>query len=66
MKEIKYMLYTLYVGFYTSLIWANVRWDGIQVGPNNVAIGLIILIACTAINIIFIGRYLRINWKGEK
>ena len=66
MKEIKWMLYTLYIAGYTSLIWATVIWKGIPVGPNNVWIGAIFSGVLTIINGYLIFEYLRHNWNKEK
>jgi hypothetical protein len=62
MKEIKFLLYSLYVAFYTSLIWATVIWDGIPVGPNDFPIGLLGALGTTAANIFLIVFYLKEHW----
>ena len=66
MKEIKWMLYTLYVAGYTSLIWATVIWKGIPIGPNNVWIGVLFSAALTFVNCYLIILYLKENWNKEK
>ena len=63
MKQIKWILYTLYVASYTSLAWAAIIWDGLKVGSNNVEIGLIGLILLTILNISVIIIYLCVNWN---
>ena len=65
MKEIKWILYTLYVAGYTSLVWATVIWDGIKVGPNNILLGAISLLVLTILNILAIVIYLHINWNED-
>lgn len=62
MKEVKWILYTLYVIGYTSLAWATIIWDGIKVGPNNVWLGLIGLVILTIFNFLVVGIYLCTNW----
>lgn len=63
MKEIKWVLYTLYVAGYTSLAWATIIWDGLKVGPTNVKIGLLVTLLLTIINIFAIIVYLHLNWN---
>ena len=62
MKEIKFLLLCLYVAGYTSLWWATVMWKGIPVGPNNIWLGLILLIAFTGINLVCMIIYCGDNW----
>ena len=66
MKQIKWLLYTLYIAGYTSLIWATVIWKGIPVGPNNVWIGALFSGALTFTNGYLIIHYLIDNWDKEK
>jgi hypothetical protein len=65
-KEIKWMLYTLYVAGYTSLIWATALNGGIKIGPNHVPIGLLLSGALTFANCYLIILYLKENWNKEK
>jgi len=64
-KQIKWILYTLYIAGYTSLIWATVIWKGIPIGPNNVWIGLIFSGGLTFVNGVLIVEYLKKNWDRE-
>lgn len=66
MKEIKWVLYTLYIAGYTSLIWATVIWKGIPIGPNNTWIGLLVSVALTFVSGLLIIEYLKKNWSKEK
>ena len=59
MKEVKYILYTLAIAAYTSLIWATIIWDGIQIGPSSIAIGLMLSIGCTICFLVWIITYLK-------
>ena len=63
MKEIKWILYTLYVVGYTSLAWVTIIWNGIPIGPNDIVIGIIGLIFLTIINIVVITSYIYVNWN---
>jgi len=65
MKQIKWIFFVLYIAGYTSLIWATVLWNGLQVGPNNAPIGLVLSIALTIIHIILIVRYLFNHWNDD-
>jgi len=66
MKEIKYILYTLYVALYTSLWWAVFMFDGLKSPANNVRIGIIILISWTIANLFFCGFYIKEHWNDDE
>jgi len=63
MKEIKWILYTLFVAGYTSLIWAVVVWRGMPIGPNEFPIGLLMAIVVTMMFLIPITAYIAEHWK---
>ena len=63
MKEIKFLLYTLFIAGYTSLIWASSIWDGIKIGPNSVPLGYSLSIIITLIICGLSGEYLKNNWN---
>jgi len=65
MKEIKWMLFVLYIVAYTSLIWATIIFKGIPIGPNNAWVGMIFSIGLTVFNICLIVNYLRKNWRQD-
>jgi len=62
MKQVKIILLMLYVGGYTSLIWANAMFDWIKVGEEGVAMGAILFIFFTIVNLLAIVGYLTENW----
>ncbi len=65
MKEIKFLLYTLYVAGYTSLIWATVLWKGIIIGEEKCPIGIILCTFFTLINICICIVYINQNWYED-
>lgn len=64
-KEIKFIIYTIGVAAYTSLCWATCIFDGIQVGPNNVALGAIGLLGSTLAILILIVSYIKDHWDDK-
>lgn len=66
MKEIKWMLYTLYVMAYTSLIWACVIWKGLRVGVNDVPFGALAATVLSAFNIILVVSYVKDHWDDPE
>ena len=65
MKEVKWMLYTVYVVLNTSLFWETYFLSGIRIGTFRV--GLIfplLLIAFTLYDVIIIVYYLREHWDN--
>lgn len=63
MKEIKFLLFTLYIAGYTSLIWASFIWGGIPVGPNNIQIGWLFSFVFTFVHFMLAIAYLKDNWN---
>lgn len=66
MKEIKWVLYTLYVAAYTSLIWASAIWAGIRVGVNDTPVGAGAAAVLSAFNIILVVCYIRDHWNDPE
>jgi len=65
MKEVKIILLMLYVAGYTSLIFANAMFDWIKITDMNgekVAVGAILFILLTIVNLVLIIAYLVENW----
>ena len=66
MKEIKFLLWSLYIAAYTSLWWGVFIFDGIRSPANNTMMGVVILVPFTIVNIIIGIRYLYKHWDDQK
>lgn len=65
MKQVKFILWTIYVSLYTSLIWSvAIFWD-LKVGPNEIRVLFWIACIFTGGNIGAIIGYLHDNWDKE-
>jgi len=64
-KEIKWILYTLYIMFYTSLIWACFVFEGIPLGANGIWVGVILAAILTFVHIYFIIYYIVNHWNDS-
>jgi len=70
MKEIKFLLYSLYIAIYTSLWWASFMFHGIWLGAANTRegfpLGYVLCGVVTGINIIVCLIYLSDHWQDDK
>jgi hypothetical protein len=65
MKEIKSILWALYVAIYTSLWWGVFVFHGLKT-PDGFPVGYLVLALWTIANIMFCSAYIIDHWDDDK